>query len=354
MARLGAAESSEFCALRSLCYAGLSSAALRERLARRLRKTLRVDAFCLMELDPNVVLPVHGVSDPWTAEDYRVLAERVILASPAADPARLHQSGRRTVNVDEVALDPSRDPYFEYHLLPRGYRHELLTLCRAGGEPLALLTFTRTPGRGAFEPRHIRLLDSLAPHVAAGIRAASVREAALAGAQASTGLVALGVDGEVELTNAAGEEWLRKHHEAPGRLPTALRMVAAVAAADPTDTMIHRVPVMQTRDPETGALYVLRAEQAAARSGRPRTLVLIEPVRTADQPRALLQLGLTPREAAVAVGMLQGRRADEIACDLGCAPQTVRVHLRNIFEKLGVNSRRELGALLIWGTDPRP
>jgi len=51
--------------------------------------------------------------------------------------------------------------------------------------------------------------------------------------------------------------------------------------------------------------------------------------------------GLTERELEVLQAAAQGRGNKAIAAALSISPQTVQVHLRNIFGKLGVNSRSE-------------
>jgi DNA-binding NarL/FixJ family response regulator len=52
--------------------------------------------------------------------------------------------------------------------------------------------------------------------------------------------------------------------------------------------------------------------------------------------------GLTPREAEVAVEVAEGRSNKEVAERLGIANGTVRIHLHNIFRKLGIQNRVEL------------
>ncbi len=50
-------------------------------------------------------------------------------------------------------------------------------------------------------------------------------------------------------------------------------------------------------------------------------------------------LGLTPREAEVLLWVAQGKGNAEISIILGATEHTVKKHLQNIFEKLGIESR---------------
>src|SRR5215510_10207888 len=58
-----------------------------------------------------------------------------------------------------------------------------------------------------------------------------------------------------------------------------------------------------------------------------------------DSAKPLEALGLTPREAEVLLWVAQGKSNGEIATILGCAENTVKVHLARIFEKLGFENR---------------
>ena len=55
---------------------------------------------------------------------------------------------------------------------------------------------------------------------------------------------------------------------------------------------------------------------------------------------------LTPREMEVAQLAAQGKRNSEIARDLHISIRTVETHLANIYDKLNVRSRAELGHLI--------
>ncbi len=58
-----------------------------------------------------------------------------------------------------------------------------------------------------------------------------------------------------------------------------------------------------------------------------------------DSPKPLESLGLTPREAEVLLWVAQGKANADIATILGCAENTVKVHLARIFEKQGFENR---------------
>ena len=69
-------------------------------------------------------------------------------------------------------------------------------------------------------------------------------------------------------------------------------------------------------------------------------------------PRALAELGISPREAAVLGEIAAGLSNKEIAERLHVSPNTVKTHLARLYEKLGARRRtealrraRELGLL---------
>lgn len=56
--------------------------------------------------------------------------------------------------------------------------------------------------------------------------------------------------------------------------------------------------------------------------------------------------GLTRSEHRVILGMLQGNQVGALADRLSVSVDTVRTHVRHIYDKVGVNSREELFALM--------
>jgi PAS domain S-box-containing protein len=73
--------------------------------------------------------------------------------------------------------------------------------------------------------------------------------------------------------------------------------------------------------------------------------VSLEPQRLAA-PGAMLSDALTARELQVVGLVAMGRRAHEIANELGIAPSTVRSHVRRAMRKVGARSQAQLVAIV--------
>lgn len=103
------------------------------------------------------------------------------------------------------------------------------------------------------------------------------------------------------------------------------------------------------RSPTSGWLSV-RAAPLSGPGARSDTVVTIDTTPRAALSRlALAAHGLTAREEEVALLILQGASTQSIATVLHLSPHTVQDHLKKIFGRLGVTSRRDLTARLTNG-----
>jgi DNA-binding NarL/FixJ family response regulator len=67
----------------------------------------------------------------------------------------------------------------------------------------------------------------------------------------------------------------------------------------------------------------------------------LAPAAAAKLAEGVTHVQLTPRELATLRSMADGKANKEIATELGISERTVKTHLGNLFEKLGVTSRTE-------------
>ena len=123
-----------------------------------------------------------------------------------------------------------------------------------------------------------------------------------------------------------------------GELPSAVQAVASAARAGGTTAQRARCA--------DGTWIVLRG----APLGPGRAVLTIEP---AGPPEVIgligAALGLTERERDVVTGVLRGLSTKELASTLHLSPYTVQDHLKAVFAKAGVNSRRELVSDVFFG-----
>ena len=125
-----------------------------------------------------------------------------------------------------------------------------------------------------------------------------------------------------------------------GSLPANILAVVAATRthATNTETVVHT---------PGGDWLTLRGAPLSGPAGDSDIVVTVEPTpRTALGRLALAAYGLTAREEDVALLVLQGASTQAIAGALHLSPHTVQDHLKKIFGKTGVSSRRDLTARL--------
>jgi DNA-binding CsgD family transcriptional regulator len=202
-------------------------------------------------------------------------------------------------------------------------------------------------------------LRDVAPHLAEGARRGLlVGEAIDPDGPEAPGLVVLREDWSVESLTPGVERWLAdlpdSEWERRGVLPPAVLAVAgrALRTAEGVD-MPGEVALARVLA-RTGRWMVLHGATLVSNGAR-RVAVIVEPAHPVRIASLLMAAyGLTEREQEVTRLVLQGNATVEIATRLAVAPQTVQQHLKSIFDKTGVRSRRELvGTIFFAHYEPR-
>jgi DNA-binding CsgD family transcriptional regulator len=254
--------------------------------------------------------------------------------------------------------DPSTSRRWHENMTLGGDQELIAALRAPSGEVWGALGLYREPGAPMFDRDDLAFVRALAPSLAEGARRGLlVGEASDPEGPESPGLVVITEDWEVESLTPGVERWLTELPDGDweaGRLPSSVLAVAgrALRAAEspsaPGEIAVSRVLSA------TGTWVVLHGAALVA-AGRRRVAVIVEPAHPARiSPLLMSAYGLTEREQDVTRLVLQGDSTAQIAERLVVSPHTVQQHLKSVFEKTGVRSRRELvGKVFFSHYDPR-
>jgi len=253
--------------------------------------------------------------------------------------------------------DPSATARWQANIEYGGDQELIAALRTPNGVTWGALGLYRETGAELFDDSEQRFLREAAPHLAFGARRSLlVGEATDPESPQSPGLLVLTEDWKVESATSGAEQWLDELPDGNihgGRLPSAVLTVAARALrtgrnGDPAEVAMARV---LTR---SGTWVVLHG--AALQSGTDRRVaVIVEPAHPARITSLLMSAyGLTDRERDVTRLVLQGCSTSEIAADMVVSPHTVQQHLKSVFDKTQVRSRRDLvGKVFFSHYEPR-
>ena len=254
--------------------------------------------------------------------------------------------------------DPSQTPRWQTNIAMGGDQEMIASLRTRAGDVWGALGLYREPDRPMFDADELAFVKSATPCLAEGARRALlVGEASEPEGPDAPGLVVLSQDWTVESTTPGVERWLSDLPQGDwdaGKLPSAVVAVAARAlrsaesAGEPSEIAVSRVL-------SGSGTWVVLHGAALVSPGSRRVAVIVEPAHPSRISSLLMSAyGLTEREKDVTGLVLQGYSTAEIAEALVVSPHTVQQHLKSVFEKTGVRSRRDLvGKVFFSHYEPR-
>ena len=296
----------------------------------------------------SIALPPEWLAHEYFADDFHKLAD---VARSERGLSTLHEA---------TGGDPSRSPGWNRYVRPYGGDQELLVALRTrAGDTWGVLGLYREPGRPQFDPDELRFLREVSPYLAEGARRGLlVGEAADPEGPEAPGLVVLREDWSVESLTPGVARWLEElpdgDWEGRGRLPPSVLAVAgrALRTAEHPDAPGE---IALARVLSRAGRWMVLHGAALVGDGARRVAVIVEPAHPARiSPLLMAAYGLTEREQEVTRLVLQGNSTVEIAERLLVSAQTVQQHLKSVFDKTGVRSRRELvGKVFFAHYEPR-
>lgn len=314
-----------------------------------LSRCVSFDASCWLSLDPGALLPTSHFSNEYTFDHLMQLAANEFLEDDVNKFAGLAQAERPAGILSQVTGgDQRRSPRYVQFLAPNGFEagDELRAVLKDGDVVWGAVALHRRAGQ--FLDHEADSVADVGGLLAHGIRRAILRTALTANRDPEPpGMIVLRGDDSVDSLTAAARHWLTELFDstvASGGVPLTVASVAHIArraAAGETDELAT------VRLPRRSGGWLRIDASLLDGPGQSRVAVIISPTREPEVASLIVQAyGLTARERDVAGFVLRGRSTQEIAEAMHVTRYTVQDHLKSIFEKVGVRSRREFVAQL--------
>lgn len=343
--------------IKQLCYSGLPIGELQTALSHELQRVWSVSAYCFNQIDPTTELMVRSQrKDVGGPREQRFFLENLYFEDYLPAFRRLAQ-GRMPVEMLSRSTGGRLEKAYRYasYLRGLGFGDELRTIMISGRRPWGSLVLFRRREDPHFAPEEQQLLARLVPHIGAGMQRAvlqSLCSPAEQHARSTPGVMILGPGGELEYFTPAAEAWLKDIDDLPSDWPqprllpvpvlhaTGALRISLAMRTEAEAALVPRVSVLG-RSGTWLTIHASRMESPAG--GNSRTMVMLEPSLPQDLGRIqTAAFGLTQQEETVAHLVFQGKSTQEMAQELFISAYTVQDHLKNVFDKVGVRSRRDL------------
>ena len=322
-------------------------------LTQLVHRGIDCDALCWHTLDPATAMITSDSSDDlvesgvYTRESANEAGAGIIASEYLLDDVNTF-AGLARKRVPVATLEgvtrghPEQSTRYVEVLQATGIPFELRAAFTSRGRAWGAVHVARVDGREPFSGAEVKALAHIVPLVADGIRTSLRFDAARRETPGcGPGLIVLGPRDEVELITPQAREQLeelrsgvtRENDESPPA------PVLAVARSVRADRVTRVVSV-----PGKGGWITLHASLPEGGSAG-RVAIVLD--RASGRDAAILRLetyGVTARERETAALIAQGFSNAEIAAALVVSPYTVQDHVKSLFEKVGVGSRRELVA----------
>jgi DNA-binding CsgD family transcriptional regulator len=247
-----------------------------------------------------------------------------------------------------------------------GYTEEARVVMRDAGQVWGAMALFRGSDAGPFADDEVELLDSLSSTLGIGVRAGLLANFAPAPATAPEGpaVVIVGADDTIQQMSAGAEVRLMDLMRSEDGTVADGIVSSLIGAARRWSAGLTPAPPRCRVRSRSGMWLVLHATPMSPRADGSGgdVVVTIDEARPPEiVPLVVAAFDLTPRERDVTQLVLQGVDTKEIASAMHVSPYTVQDHLKSVFAKADVRSRRELIAKIYFdqyvprmGTDVGP
>lgn len=302
---------------------------------------------CVATVDPSTLLltgtlkfgDLHGKDDhdhEWGLIEYgtREPTSFLELAHRAVPAVAVRESDPGSVRLNEFMAD-------RY-----GYTDELRVVMRDRGQVWGAVAMFRG-GDESFDAQDAQLLASLSGTLSIGMRLGLLGRLGDIPAVTAAGpaVVIVGPDDQITSMSSGAEARLSELKYADHQTEATGIIAALVGTARRFARGEVAHPPRARVRARTGMWLVLHASPMSPREGQPTgdVVITIDEARPPEiVPLVVAAFNLTDRERAVTERVLQGMDTKDIAASLHLSAYTVQDHLKAVFTKADVRSRREL------------
>lgn len=330
----------------SLPDRGLRSYELRRAVAERVAGALSLDGWCFATADPDTLMMTSHCTAGIDRSAAPALYETEYCVGDVASHEELAES-RWPVRVLSEATGGElwRSARYREVFTPLGIGHELRAAVRDGGATWGFMHLFRGPDRRDFDADEAAFVERIGRLVGPALRGTLVGpQVRVIPAADAPGLIVLDERHRLAEGTPGGHAWvaaLRDPEQGEDDIPEVFVSLSirarGLAARGSTDVARARMPG------EHGEWYSI----TATCTDRGRTAIIVQPSAAAELVPLLLRgFRLTAAERQVTQLVLDGQSTRAICETLVVSPHTVQGHLKAIFDKVGVRSRRDLVARL--------
>ncbi|MGH2895916.1 MAG: helix-turn-helix transcriptional regulator [Solirubrobacteraceae bacterium] len=343
-----------------LCHQGLDSAGLQQRMLPALRRVMTIDAAFFATADPNTLLFTGGHQDEPLVESRELFLANEFGAPDVNKFADLATSSRHVASLDEATRrDRSTSRRYREIMGPLGLGDELRAALVVDRQCWGYVCLHREDHELGFTAGEAVLLARVGPHLAHALRqAVLLHDPDPPQRGEAPGVVLLGENLDVIAVTSEAQHLLSTVEDgrpASVALPVAVHSAAAaLLALESGATASPARPSTRARTRPGGWLDIHASRLQSPNGGPPPIAVVLERAQApSTAPLLLAAHGLTARETEVARLVLRGASTTTIANTLHISRHTVQDHLKGVFDKVGVSSRRDLVGHLLGSAQGR-
>jgi DNA-binding CsgD family transcriptional regulator len=335
------------------CYLATDDfASLSRRLIERIKRVVTVEASFFAASDPDTLLfTAAWAEEPLAAAGPRFMANEFGTQIDVNRFVELARAKQPVATLDAATGGQrAASARFREIMAPLQLGDELRVALRSGQTTWGFLCLHRE-GKTGFSSRDVSVLAKIAPHAGEALRrivAGSLPPLRSAGAE--PGILLTESDIIVGMTGSAAS-WLSELGGGDIAVGDALplSLLGVIRRLETLENSVVRAPLPAlTIATPSGCLLEVHAARVTGMAGRGSVAITLAPAGAAARSCLLLAArGLTPAQCRVASSVLRGLATRQICAELSISEHTVQDHLKAVFQKLGVSSRRELVAALL-------